>query len=185
MNSRAGCSEGGEMVNFNDFFSMLKNNQEKFEQYKKTEDIGIKISEEKEKDLLKFGREFLSKEKSEQLMEVRSIHYHNVVTKVLGEYSLPEWLVCLHEEILLEYAIPIFSRVLANYPMLCGMNNEWQVLYEITILNQDFWMMNEDWKVYFDKLIEKVLFEYEQGGFNTTISEEYLYQFKAFKDLTF
>lgn len=37
----------------------------------------------------------------------------------------------------------------------------------------------------FDKLIEKVLFEYEQGRFNITIPEEYLYQFKTFKDLTF
>ena len=37
----------------------------------------------------------------------------------------------------------------------------------------------------FDKLIETVLFEYEQGRFNTTIPEEYLYQFKTFKDLTF
>ena len=37
----------------------------------------------------------------------------------------------------------------------------------------------------FGKLIETVLFEYEQGRFNTTIPEEYLYQFKTFIDLIF
>lgn len=116
---------------------------------------------------------------------MRSIHYHNVVNKILGEYSLPEWLVCLHEEILLEYAVPIFSRVREIYPMLCGMNNEWQVLYEITKLNQDFWIKNAEWKEYFDKLIESVLLEYAQGRINTTIPEVYLYQFKAFIDLDF
>lgn len=104
----------------------------------------MSISDVKKKGYIKCGCELLSIEKSEQFMEVRSIHYHNVVTKRLAEYTLPEWLVCLQEEILLEYAIPVFVGVLEKYPMLCGMNNEWQVLYDITRLNHDFWMMNTD-----------------------------------------
>ena len=36
----------------------------------------------------------------------------------------------------------------------------------------------------FDKLIEKVLFEYEQGRFNTTIPEDCRYRLKTFKDFT-
>lgn len=164
-------------------FTMLKKNQEIFEQYKKTESQGITISDIREKDYLKVGRELLSLEKSEQFMEVRSIHYYNVVAKRLEQYTLPEWLVCLKEEVLLEYAIPIFSRVLENYPMLCGMNNEWQVLYDITRLNQEFWIMNTEWKEYFNKIVDKIFWEYGQGTFTITIPEEYLYQFRIFKNL--
>lgn len=173
------------MDKFEKHFTMLKKNQEIFEQYKMTESIGIKISDIRQKDYLKVGRELLSIEKSEQFMEVRSIYYYNVVTKRLEEYTLPEWLVCLEEEVLLEYAIPIFSRVVENYPMLCGMNNEWQVLYDITRLNRDFWIMNTEWKVYFNKIVDKIFFEYGQGAFVMSIPEEYLYQFKQFRNTAF
>lgn len=39
-------------------------------------------------------------------MEIRSIHYYNVIIKKLKEYTLPEWIVCLNEKVLLEYAVP-------------------------------------------------------------------------------
>lgn len=165
---------------FEEHFSMLKKNQEIFEQYKRTVNIGIRISDERQKDFLKTGKELLTIEKSEEFMEVRSIHYYNVVMKKLEEYTLPEWFVCLKEGVLLEYTIPIFSRVLQKYPMLCGMNHEWQVLYEIAKVNQVFWQINREWKEYFNKIINEIFFEYEQGTFVTSIPKEYICQFKFF-----
>lgn len=167
---------------FERHFAMLKRGQDVFEQYKRAENIGIRISDKKKKDYVKIGGELLTKEKGKQFMEVRSIHYHNVVVKKLEEYSLPEWLVCLNEEVLLEYAIPIFSRVLNKYPMLCGMNNEWQVLYDITKINPKFWEDNREWKMYFVEIIEKIFWEYEQNTSVIFIPEEYLYQFSIFKN---
>ena len=122
----------------------------------------------------------MTQKEKELFMVVRSIHYNNVVMKKLKEYTLPEWLVCLSEEVLLEYAIPIFSRVLHKYPMLCGMNKEWQVIYEITKVSEEFWEVNKEWKVYFYKIINTILSQYEEGKLIASIPEEYLYQFKNF-----
>lgn len=167
---------------FEKHFDMLKRNQEIFEQYKMIEDIGIRISNERKKDFLRTGKELLTIEKSEEFKEVRSIHYCNVVIKKLEEYSLPEWFVCLKEGVLLEYAIPVFSRVLQAYPMLCGINNEWQVLYEITKISGEFWELKREWKEYLKKIISEIFFKYEQGILAISIPKEYLDQFKIFLD---
>lgn len=168
---------------FERHFAMLKRNETIFEQFKMTEGIGIEISDKRQKDYLKIGKELLTIEKCEQFMEIRSIHYYNVVMKKLEEYALPEWLVCLKEEVLLEYTIPVFSKVLQKYPMLCGMNNEWQVLYDITRVNQDFWRVHKEWKTYFNKIIDKILLEYSQRVLIIPFPEEYLYQFRNFRGI--
>lgn len=165
---------------FDKHFAMIERNLDIFEQYKMEENIGIRFSDDMQKDLMKIGKELLTIEKSQELMEVRSIHYYNVVMKKLKEYSLPEWFVCLEEKVLLEYAIPVFSRVLKVYPMLCGSKNEWQVLYEITQVNQKFWERNKKWKEYFDDVINGILLKHEQGVLETNVSEEYIRQFKYF-----
>lgn len=169
---------------FEKHFSMLDKNQKIFEKYKTINSIGIEISEKRKKEYVKIGKELLPIEKSEQFREVRSIHYNNVVMKKLEEYTLPEWIVCLKEEVLLEYTIPVFSRVLHEYPMLCGMNREWQVLYDITNVNRVFWQEHKEWKAYFDKIIDKVILECKRDAMKVSIPEEYLCQFKNFKDVT-
>lgn len=131
---------------------------------------------------MKTGKDLLPEDKTKEFREVRSIHYHNVITKKLKEYNFPEWIVCLNEKVLLDYTIPIFSRVLAEYPMLCGMNSEWQILYEITKIDWVFWKTHRTWKMFFDEIIEEVILSKEQGGLITPISEEYLYKFKNFRE---
>ena len=164
-------------------FEMLRKNQEIFEKFKLRENIAIEISENIKKDFIKNGKELLSVKEIEYLSEVRSIHYQNVLVKKLEEYTLPEWLVCLNEKVLLEYAIPILSNVLNEYPMLCGMNCEWQVLYEITNLEHEFWQAHKAWKAFYDEMINKIILTYEQDDFEVLIPEEYLYQFKMFRKL--
>lgn len=164
-------------------FEMLRINQEIFEKFKLRENIVIEISENIKKDFIKNGKELLSLTEIEYFSEVRSIHYQNVVVKKLEEYTLPEWLVCLNEKVLLEYAIPILSNVLNEYPMLCGMNCEWQVLYEITNLEHEFWQTHKAWKAFYDEMIDKIILTYEQDNFEVLIPEEYLYQFKMFRKL--
>lgn len=168
---------------FEKHFSMLKKNEEIFEKFKARECIGIKISENAKKDFFKTGKELLTIEKEKQFMEIRSIHYYNVIIKKLKEYTLPEWIVCLNEKVLLEYAVPVFSRVLNEYPMLCGMNCEWQVLYEITKIKQCFWDLHKEWKVYFVKIIDNIFLEYKQEDLMTVIPKEYLHQFKNYSQI--
>lgn len=165
---------------FEKHFAMIEKNIEIFEQNKMKENIGISLSDDMQKKLMKSGKEILTIEKIQELMEVRSIYYNNVVMKKLIEYSLPEWFVCLEEKVLLDCAIPIFSKVLHVYPMLCGDKNEWQVLYEITQVNQKFWEMNKGWKEYFNNIIDGILLKYEQGVLELYISDEYVCRFKRF-----
>ena len=166
---------------FEKHFAMLQNSRDIFEKYKNRGEIKAFSNEQAEFSMR--GKELLTIEMCEQFMEVRSIHYYNVVTKKMGEYTFPEWLVCLNEKVLLEYVIPIFSGALKEYPMLCGMNCEWQVLYEITMISQEFWNDNREWKVYFSKIIKKVLFEYEQGSLISNVPENYLSQFEKFNNI--
>jgi len=167
---------------FDRHFEMLKRNQDIFEQYKLNENVGIKIPENHHKDYCKTGIELLSVERIEQLLEVRSVYYYNIVHRTLEEYTLSEWIVCLNEGILLEYAVPILSRALERYPMLCGMNNEWQVLFYITMINEEFWFEHKEWKNCFCELIKDICVQHENGRFVEAIPNEYLYQFKLFEN---
>lgn len=165
---------------FEQHFTMLEKNRCIFEQYKNLDKIGLKIVNNKQ--YCSFGKDLLTSDTSNKFLQVRSIHYYNVVTKKLKDFSLPEWLVCLNEEILLEFAVPIFSRVLEKYPMLCGMNREWQVLYSITKIENKFWLSHKSWKKYFDEFIDKILLEHTKG--NLCIPSDYLEEFSKFKMIT-
>lgn len=168
---------------FEQHFTMLKKNKEVFEKYKVKENTGIKITDQEKKDYQKMGKDLMTIEKSEQLLEVRSIHYYNVVMKKLKDYSFPEWIVCLNEKVLLEYAIPVFSRVLKEYPMLCGLNCEWQILYEITTVDQEFWEKHIEWKKYFQKIVEEIDLEYAREKLMVPVPKEYSQQFETFKKI--
>lgn len=165
---------------FEQHFAMLKSNEELFLKYKKIE--CIEISDKMQKDFLKTGKQLLKEENVERFLQIRSIHYYNVVMKKLEEYSLPEWFICISEKVLLEYAIPVFLRVLNHYPMLCGINNEWQVMYEISKIDIEFWNEHRDWKVYLDNIIDKIFLENKEGKLAVDVPEEYLIQFKIFKE---
>lgn len=158
-----------------------KNNEAIFEKYKLIECEEVKISEKKQKEYWKTGKELLTAEKAEQFMEVHSIYYDNVVMKKLNEYTLPEWFVCLDEKVLLEYAVPVFAGVLKEYPMLCGLRCEWQVLYAISGLDQEFWQMHKEWKKFFSEIIDNIILEYEQKKITIPIPRAYLEQLKQFK----
>ena len=136
---------------------MLEENERVFEQYCRNEKSRVLISDAQKENLKKCGSELLNKEIKERFEETRSIYYHNILNMPLLEYTFPEWVVCLQEKVLLEYAIPIFSRVLVHYPMLCGKNCEWEILYEITKIDEDFWNIHEGWKRFFVNILDNVL----------------------------
>lgn len=169
---------------FEKHFMMLKKNEEIFKKYSIKKENGIKFSADKAKDFYKSGKNLLSIEVIEYFLEVRSIHYHNIINLNLNQYSFPEWIVCLEENVLLDYALPIFSRVLQEYPMLCGMQCEWQVLYEITKINEDFWMIHQKWKEYFIDILNRFCSNYVMEELIDIFSEEYFFQFEKFMGKT-
>ena len=160
---------------FQEYYTMLKDNEKIFDKY------GLNNKYIINNDYLLTGKELLSNDKIEEFMKIRSILYKNIIIKKLKDYSFSEWLICLKENILLEYAIPIFAQVIQKYPMLSGLNGKWQVLYEIVEIKNEFWEKNISWKEYFSLIVYQIILEYQQGKWQD-IPEEYLSEFKKFTD---
>lgn len=165
---------------------ILKENEQIFNQYCGREELGILISDDKKHDFLKKGGELLEEEEKSYFEEVRSIYYHNVVNKTLCEFSFPEWVVCIEEKVLLEYAVPIFSRVLKVYPMLyvdvgiCdGEICQWKILYEVSKIDEFFWNKHIEWKNFFKNIIKDILDKNEKKEI-TFIDDKYIIQFYDF-----
>ena len=156
---------------------MLKKYEDIFKKYYLNETEGISLSDQKKKDLEKKGSELLKQEDKLRFEKVRSIYYVNIINKCLSSYLLPEWTICLEENVLLEYALPIFSRVLSHYPMLCGGKCEWEILYDITNIPYSFWNKHEDWKQFFKKIISEIICN---KNYVNEINEGYVHHFKAF-----
>lgn len=165
---------------FEEHFANLKRNQEIFETYKKKSDKGIKLSNEQKDNFNKKGKELLKKDEIAHLLEMRGINYTNVVKNELKDYSFYEWLVCLEQKVLLEYAVPIFSKVLVYYPFLYGMHYNGEVLYQITIIEFDFWENHFDWKEYFISIVNDILSKYTITELTNLCRKEYICQFEKF-----
>ena len=158
--------------------AMLKKNEKIFKKYYRNEEMRIIICNDKKENFQKRGYELLEIEVKSRFEKVRSIYYYNIVNKRLHDYSFPEWIVCIEEKVLLEYAIPIFSRVLKYYPMLCGEHCEWEVLYEISKVDENFWNMHKEWKLFFKDIINNISYNNEKEI--NDISKKYIHQFHVF-----
>ena len=158
---------------FEKHFDMLKKNENIFEQCK-IEEMNNNINENYKYK----GIELLDKKRCDEFMQVRSIHYSNIIFKRLDEFNFPEWIICIEEKVLLDYAVPIFLKVLEKYPMLCGMHCEWEILYEIIKIEEVFWINHIDWKENLNAIIKDDIFNYEKKLYN--INYEYIEQFKKY-----
>lgn len=166
---------------------MLKENEQIFNQYYEKEDVGIFISDDKKQDFSKKGSELLEETVIASFEQVRCIYYWNIINRTLREFSFWEWAICLEEKVLLEYAIPIFSRVLKSYPMLCGeiasgRFSQWGILYEIAKVDGLFWMQHAEWKNFFEDIIKDALEKNEKETINS-VSDIYIMQFHHFSEI--
>lgn len=171
---------GRNMDIFEKHFEMLRKSEEAFKKYSTRTENGLKIPDDREKDFCIEGRNLLSVDVITYFLEVRSIYHYNIVNMKLKDYSFPEWVVCLEENVLLEYALPVFSRVLQEYPMLCGMNCEWQIMYEIAKIKEDFWLLHKEWREFFVGILRQFCSKYAKEKLIEIFSEEYSYQFREF-----
>lgn len=158
---------------------MIRENEQIFKKYYRNEEIGIIICDDRKEDFKKKGSDLLNAEVKLRFEEVRSIYYRNIINNILYDYSFPEWVVCVEEKVLLEYAIPILSRVLKYYPMLCGKDYEWEVLYEISKIDENFWNIHREWKMFFEDIIRDILHSRNERKMDN-ISEKYICQFETF-----
>ena len=164
---------------FEEHFANCKKSEEIFESYKNS-DKGIILSNELKDNFSKKGSELLTKKEADNFLEIRGIYYTNVVKNELKDYSFYEWLVCLEQKKLLEYVVPVFSNVLVHYPILYGIHYHGEVLYQITIIESDFWENHFGWKEYFISIVNDVLSKYTITELTNIFPEEYISQFEKF-----
>ena len=46
--------------------------------------------------------------------------------------------------------------------MLCGEHCEWEVLYEISKVDENFWNMHKEWKLFFKDIINNISYNNEK-----------------------
>lgn len=149
--------------------NMHRKHEEIFNQYAYRSNEGVFIPDNLKNDLEKNGRELLPEEIVNEFLQVRSQYYANIINNKMKEYTYMEWVICIIEKILLEYALPIFSRVLIFYPMLSGINAEWEILYEISRIDEKLWLKHRDWQSFFIRVMKEAI---NQKGL--VIEDEYL-----------
>ncbi|SER01234.1 hypothetical protein SAMN02910369_02875 [Lachnospiraceae bacterium NE2001] len=107
--------------------------------------------------LFKTGRDLLSDDIIEYFEGVRSVDYRNVLDKRQLEYTWAEWLVCLHEKVLLEQCLPFVTERLNADPLIPGYFSKGEVLYEVSVIDRDFWLNHKEWYDYYSTIISSVL----------------------------
>ncbi len=136
-------------------------NKENFEKYKSRTDLGIGNEVLSERILNMTGTELISDDEIiERFYQTRCIHHHNILTMPIKEYGGYEIVTCIHEKVLLEYAVPIMSRYLEVFPLTAGIYYKGEVLTKILDLDKGFWNRHRDWHFYFKELAIKSLEEH-------------------------
>ena len=132
--------------------------------------------------MLKTGQDLLPEEIAEDFMNARSAVHIRVLKRTLSEYTWAEWLICLKEKVLLEQCLPCVSEKLDDDPLIPGLFSKGEVLYDVTRIDDDFWMSHQDWLEYFRTIINTVLDKLENDSDTTGIIREYVEAYNSFVD---
>lgn len=73
--------------------------------------------------------------------------------------------------ILLEYAVPILSRVLSQNPLLNGAYYRGELIYNILNIDESFWQKHIDWKVYFETLLMDIFRSFSEQELENIVGE--------------
>ena len=133
------------------------------------------------KDIMcKTGRDLLPEDIVEYLLEFRNINCWNVVNKKLSEYTWAEWLVCLKEKLLLEQCLPLVSEKLDRDPLVPGLFSKGELLYDVTQIENDFWMEHQEWFEYFRAIVQTILDMIENNTDSIEINHMYVEAYRSF-----
>ena len=132
--------------------------------------------------MLKTGQDLLPEEIVKEFMDSRSAVHIRVLKRTLSEYTWAEWLICLKEKVLLEQCLPYVSEKLDDDPLIPGLFSKGEVLYDVTRIDDEFWMSHQDWLEYFRTIINTVLDKLENDSDTTGIIREYVEAYNSFVD---
>lgn len=159
----------------------MKESQRAFNRLAFNVNEGLEMPKSFKLNLEKLGSELLEPNDVERISKIRCIYYSNLLTNKLSDFSYFEWLVCLEEKVLLEYTIPLFSRVLFKYPFLYGLSYcKGEVICKILELGDTFWIYHSDWKNVYRKIVKNIFELYSEDELNSILKREYVKILKLF-----
>ena len=129
-----------------------------FQENKDNADVGVNLDLDVDNFLNKTGEELITDiSLKEHMRHIRSVDYHNVLVNPIKEYGLAEWLVCLDENIFIDCAIAMLSKVIAVDSYAVDYDNIPLICYVVWAYKQcDFEHKNE-WHSYFSDIVKSVL----------------------------
>ncbi len=127
----------------------------------------------------KTGRELLPPETVEYFQGFRSADYIRVLNCRLSEYTWFEWLVCLHEKVLLEQCLPFVFEKLDMNPLIPGPFYRGEILYKVTQIDKSFWDDHKDLVERFRQIMKKALKMIEESD-NVEIRSDFIEAYKKF-----
>ena len=132
--------------------------------------------------MLKTGQDLLPEEIAEDFMNARSAVHIRVLKRTLSEYTWAEWLICLKEKVLLEQCLPYVSEKLDEDLLIPGLFSKGEVLYDVTRIDDDFWISHPDCLEYFRTIINTVLNKFKNDSDTPEIIREYVEAYRGFVD---
>ena len=128
----------------------------------------------------KTGRDLLPEEIVDAFKEIRGIDYYRVLNNTLSEYTAAEHLVCLRENVLLEYCLPFFIDKLDLDPLIPGYFRKGEILYYFTKIDKSFWVTHKDWYEHTREIVKSVIDMSEEKIRSTVTAQEYIEAYKSF-----
>lgn len=144
-----------------------------FEEIKNRTDMGIGAEMLTYQACSKTGKQLIANDAViQELLSYRDTSIiSNILYRKLGEYGWGEWVICLHLELLLDYTIPMMSRVLSASVFVPGLYYKGEILWRILKHNSNIWNTHPTWKQYFVGLLQNVFFQYSEQALEEMLDE--------------
>lgn len=107
----------------------------------------------------------------DELLSYRSGYASHILNWTLAEYGWAEWILCMNLWVLMEYAIPVLSKVLDINAFVPGIFYRGEVLYRILIYEGDIWERHPDWMPFFKGLVQNMFTQYDEDELKNRLGE--------------
>lgn len=144
-----------------------------FESVRNKQGIGIGTEMLTDEVLSKTGAQLIGNDAIiHELLSYRGAgSMHNILYRQLGEYGWAEWVTCLSFEFLLDYTLPMISKVLHINICVPGFYYKGEIICRILKHDSSVWVNHPEWKPYFVTLLNAAFLQYNENELQVMLDE--------------